>query len=99
MKFHILRQLKIRDFLPQWDEIDELLISETDNHNIDALLQWLKDFKSMSQSLKKEYPKMSHLRFLIDAIWENYPNLNENLVLDAQVMLNKRFESAIIKIQ
>jgi hypothetical protein len=95
------RYIKIREFLSQLDidEIHDLMLSSKENRDIDGLFEVLKDFESVSKVLQRDDTTMADVRALFDAISENYSNCERRLARDAPLVLDKFFESAVVKIQ
>jgi hypothetical protein len=97
----ILRYDKIRDFLPllEINELDELLLTVRENHEIDSIYEEMKDFESISKALQQDATTLADTRLLFDEISNAYPALKEKLAANANIVLDKYFESAIIRIQ
>jgi hypothetical protein len=62
----ILRYIKIRDFLPllEINELDELLLTVSENCEIDSICEEMKDFKSISKTLQQDAITLADTRFL-----------------------------------
>lgn len=96
------RYRKIREFfslIKNVDDINELLLTRKENCKIDSLLEDLKDFGSVSQPLRKDDATIFDVRALFDAVSDNYPLCADRSEPDAQIVPDKYFESAVLKIQ
>lgn len=60
-------------------DIDDLALSAKENSDIDYLLEVLKDFESLSQTLQKYDKTILDVRVLFNAILESYPICEERL--------------------
>ena len=62
-------------------------------------MQELKDFESVTMALQRETTTMAEVRALFDAIAKEYPIVEKRLAADADIVLDKNFESALVKLQ
>jgi len=95
------RYCNIRHHLPEIDhpEVQELLLSEEENSDTDALLKRLTDLNSVTVELQSDCTTLEDCRVLFDGVLEKYPLMKDRLGDKTSMVLNPHFEEAIRKIQ
>jgi hypothetical protein len=95
------RYTQIRDFLPllEIDELDEKLLNNRQNRDVDSLIEELNDLNSVTLELQRDDITISEVRGIFDYVLEKYPMLYDKLSPCADIILDKHFETGIVKIQ
>lgn len=95
------RYRELKEFLPKLDdvELESILLSEEEDILVDHLCTKLRDLDSVTKELQRSNISLAEARVLFDGVIEKYPNSKRRLGPDSNIIENKRFESAIVKIQ
>ena len=95
------RYMKLKEFLPQLclDDVDDLLPTAREDREIEALLERLADLDSVTKALQQENLTMWDVRQLFDTVIVEYPESATRISADSDIVHNKTFERAIVKIQ
>ena len=62
-------------------------------------MQELKDFESATMALQRDTTTMAEVRAMFDAIAKEYPIVEKRLAADADIVLDRNFESTLVKLQ
>jgi hypothetical protein len=89
----------IKEFLVDLDsDLTKLLLSPREIQSVQLLCSSLESFESISKALQRESLTLSEARALFDALLENFPSFDKRLGDDADIIIDKTFESAVVKI-
>lgn len=80
-------------------EIVELALSPSELRTLDALLNKLKVFESVSKVLQKDRTSIGDVRAVFDAIIDEFPSTSNRLGSYSAIVHCPHFESALVKIQ
>lgn len=95
------RFLELLPFLPRIDDDDVQLLIPSDQQNteIRELCVKLAELDSVTKTLQNASTTMADVRALFDAVLDHYPFLHMRLSENADIVENKHFERAIVKVQ
>lgn len=80
-------------------EINDLLPSNAKHSSITQLLETLSVMDSVCKQLQSESTTIADVRALFDAIITKFPETEERLSCNANIIYNSEFENALVKLQ
>jgi hypothetical protein len=84
----------IKEFLVDLDsDLTKLLLSPIEIQSVQ-----IESFESISKALQRDSLTLSEARALFDALLENFPSLDNRLGDAADIVIDKTFENAVVKI-
>ena len=93
------RYLQLRQFIRDLDEDEIELPSRREDSRIDGLCAKFKDLDAVRKELQKDSTTCADVRYLFDTVIQDYPSLASRLSNKADIVKNKPFEAALVKIQ
>lgn len=80
------RYCNIKHHLPDTDhrKVQELLLSEKENSDTDALLKRFTDFNSVTVELQSDCKLLVDCRVLFNGVFKNHPSMKDRLVINHQ---------------
>ena len=89
------------NFLPALEvpEIEELILSDRENHAVDSLCITLHDFGSVTTELQDESLTLEQARAMLSSAVKVFPETEDRLKDTAVIIENPRFRNAIVSIQ
>lgn len=92
------RYVELREFLTLLD-IPDIFLSSREDAEVNSVLVTLSDLDSITKELQKESTTMCEARTLFDGVLSEFPEMENRLSATSNIIENKVFEAAIIKIQ
>lgn len=94
----VQRYFRIEEFVKSIPEMDSFLPSVAMRRKLHSAVSDFKKFKSITMCLQKKGLQLLDVRFTLDEVCHDYPDMNKFLSIDADLVTNKPFETAISKI-
>lgn len=97
----VKRYLEIREFLPSLDipSVEDAIPSPSETRKLQEILQVFDDLQAVNLSLQKRDTTMAMVRCYFDTVVEDFPELDDRLAFDAEIVGSVDFETAIVLIQ
>lgn len=98
-KFQMVKRfLHIENLLKNIETLDKLLPTPAQRRALESAVPHFNNFESITVNLQKRGMPISKVRFVFDQICEDYPCMKSHLSIDAEIVHDKAFERAIVKI-
>ena len=98
-KFQMVdRYFRIDRHIQNIESFDQYLPSPAQRRTLEAAIVHFKKFESISVNLQRKGLSLPHVRFVFDEICSDYPIMSKYLSADVDIVHNKAFENAVVKI-
>ncbi len=93
------RYVKLREYqsLLEPDDIDDVVLSASENRRVNSILKQLHPLESVTKALQRDSTAASYTRASFDAVIEKYRNGTNRSTSSADIMLCPNFECSIAK--
>lgn len=92
------RYLRIESKVKEIEAVEELVLTPSKRRLLDELMGHLKKFQSITKCLQRKGVSAKEVRLVFDAIIDDYPEMDEYLDSNANIVNNPDFENGLFKI-